>query len=557
MHLYIAGRDGAKEESMARLAAVLITIVTVLVPHAEVSHAAGAAPHMQYRVLLAGTLDEQATAIAVDHTGDAYVAGGTDSSDFPTLGAAQSRLAGGADAWVAKLDPSGHTLWSTYFGGSRNDYATGIALDPQGNAWVTGWTESSDLPVAADALQHTFGGGVCAAGGGSLPCEDAFIAEYSPNGALLYSTYLGGKRYDVPYGIATDAQGRIGIAGVTQSGNFPVHNALQSKIHSTHNYQICPPASVPSTPCPDGFVTVLASAGRGLVYSTFLGGNQRDAASGIAFDAQGDAFVAGWTESKNFPVAHPLQRHLASACRAFRIGPNCEDAFVAELNPSGSRLLYSTYVGGNAIDAATGIAVDSHGAAYITGFTDSTNFPRRRPVEPPHPKGGCTYVALHTSCPDMFVSKFAPGGAHLTYSSHFGGDSLDEAQAVAVDSTGAAYVVGHAGSYNFPLIHPLQKKSAGGFDAAIVTLTGGGNKARFSTYFGGQGDDYANAVAVGPPGTMYVVGELDSTKYTGSTKSFRGQDAFVLKITIGGLKARAFACVPRYLSHGAGCPKHR
>lgn len=143
----------------------------------------------------------------------------------------------------------------------------------------------------------------------------------------------------------------------------------------------------------------------------------------------------------------------------------------------------------------------------------------------------------------------------IAYSSRFGGDALDEAHAIAVDGQGTAYVVGEAGSYNFPLLYPVQPKSHGGFDAAIVAVTPSGNAAKFSTYYRGQGDDYAYAVAAGAAGSVYVAGQLDTTHYTATKQPFRGRDGFVLAMNSGAMAPKSFPCEPRYKSGGKGCPK--
>jgi hypothetical protein len=250
------------------------------------------------------------TSIAVDNTGNAYVAGWTTSADLPTMNSVRPQNGGGVDAFVAKLGPGGNNLiYCTYLGGRGDDRAFGIAVDPSGNAYVTGWTSSSAFPTAA-AVQSSLGGG-----------RDAFVAKLNPAGnTLLYSTYLGGAANDSGNGIAVDAAGNAYVAGDTYSLNFPTLSAYQTGIRGQQN----------------AFIAKLNAFGA-LAYSTYLGGNGSDRAAGVAIDASGDAYVTGGTTSTNFPTAAPLRSSS---------GGN-QDAFVAKLNASGNGLIYITYLGGS------------------------------------------------------------------------------------------------------------------------------------------------------------------------------------------------------------------
>jgi hypothetical protein len=248
---------------------------------------------------------------------------------------------------VTKLNAAGTALvYSTYLGGSGGEFGSGIAVDSAGNAYVTGSTSSTNFPTA-NPLQSAYGG-----------AQDAFVAKLNAAGsALVYSTYLGGSSIDKGVGIAVDSSGNAYITGITNSTNFPTANPFQST-----NYA----AGIGGS---NAFVTKLNAAGNALVYSTYLGGRTADQGLGIAVGASGNAYVTGYTQSLDFPDINGLQRGGTG------------NAFVSELSPSGGALVYSTFLGGSVGDVGSGIAVDSSGNAYITGWTLSTNFPTANPFQ--------------------------------------------------------------------------------------------------------------------------------------------------------------------------------
>jgi len=387
-----------------------------------------------YSTYLGGSANDWGDAIAVDSAGNAYVTGITYSTDFPiTPGAFQKICNGGSycsptgDAFVSKLNPSGSTLvYSTYLGGSAYDWGYGIAVDNAGNAYVTGQTSSADFPTKNPLQQHWAGD------------YDAFVTKFNPDGsALVYSTYLGGGGYDGGYGIALDNAGNAYVTGATGSTNFPTTpGAIQT---SSHGYL-------------DVFVSKINAAGSALDYSTYLGGSKYDSGHGIAVDSAGNAYVTGNTNSPNFPVMNPFQPNW---------GGGDNDAFVFKLNPSGSALVYSTYLGGGFTDFGYGIAVDSAGNAYVTGYTSSANFP----ITPG--AFGKKYLGGRS---DGFVSKFNPTGSALASSNFLGGSSEDRSYGIAVDSSGDAYLAGTTFSKNFPTKNPLQSANAGGGNAFVTKI---------------------------------------------------------------------------------------
>jgi Beta-propeller repeat len=377
-----------------------------------------------YSTYLGGSNGDFGAKIAVDGSGNACVTGYTDSTNFPTVNPLQAANRGSFDAFVAKINSTGSALvYSSYLGGSGDDFGVGIAVDSSGNAYITGQTDSTDFPTV-NPLQ--------AANGGSL---DTFVAKINSTGsALFYSTYLGGSDFDFGYGIAVDNSGNAYITGITYSTDFPTLNPLQAAYGGGIE---------------DAFVAKINSTGSALVYSTYLGGSDRDYGYGITVDNSGNAYITGTTWSTDFPTVNPLQAAH---------GGGIEDAFVAKINSAGSALVYSTYLGGSSFDDGLRIAVDSSGNAYITGSTWSTDFPTVNPLQKNY--GGGVY--------DAFVAEINPTGSALVYSTYLGGSDSDYGYDITVDSSGNAYITGVTLSTDFPTVNPLQKNSAGGGEEGFV-----------------------------------------------------------------------------------------
>jgi beta-propeller repeat-containing protein len=426
-------------------------------------------PVVSYSTYLGGTSTSAVTGLAVDSSGDLYATGWTAALDFPIAGAAQAANQGGVDAFVVKLNAAGTALiYATYIGGRSADQGAGIAVDSSGQAYVTGFTASTDFPLVSP-IRTTLGGS-----------RNAFALKLNAAGNLLvYSTYLGGTNYDMGNAIAVDASGNAYIAGDTQSANFPVTSgAFQTLIGGAA----------------DAFVTKLTSSGA-ISYSTFLGGASAEHAGGIAIDSSGNAYVAGGTFSSNFPLANPVQSGNGGG----------EDAFVTKLNSTGTAILYSTYLGGNGgtvanPEQANAIAVDASGNAYVAGVTNSSNFP----------VSAGAFQTAFDGVQNAFISKIGPTGNTLVYSTYLGGSSFDWAAGIGVGSNGAAYVAGYTSSADFPTAGSLQSFT-GLYKAFIAELSASGNTLAFSTYFGGTGIDVANAMALDSNGNIFAGGETSST----------------------------------------------
>jgi hypothetical protein len=460
-------------------------------------------PVLLYSTYLGGSnSSEIANDIAIDAAGNAYVTGQTTSADFPiTPGAFDTTFNGGTfDAFVTKLNPSGSALvYSTYLGGSGGGISTGpfdqgfgIAVDAGGNVYITGVTNSTDFPTTPGAFDTTFNGQA-----------DAFITKLNPSGsALEYSTYLGGSGLahgDQGNSIAVDAAGNAYVIGTTSSADFPT----------------TPGAFDTTLIGDDAFVTKLNPSGSELVYSTYLGSDNPDEGRDITIDAAGNAYVTGFAGSDNFPITPG----------AFDTTFSGGDAFVTKLNPSGSELIYSTYLGGSNGTSGNGIAVDAAGNAYVTGSTISTDFPTTPGA----------FDTTHGGSADAFVTKLNPSGSELVYSTYLGGNDLDQGFGIVVDAAGNAYVTGRTLSADFPTTPGAFDTTHGGSTDAFVTkLNPSGSELVYSTYLGGNTTDDANSIAVDAAGDAYVTGITGSADFPTTPgafdTTFNGGDAFISKI---------------------------
>ena len=402
-----------------------------------------------YSAYLGGAAAEFGKALAVDAAGNVYLSGGTRSNNFPvTPGAFQTTLRGGSDAFVLKLNPAGDQLvYSTYLGGTREEgfEGGGLALDASGQAYVTGVTDSLDFPTSRVTFQRSFGGG----------SSDAFVSKISADGSrLVYSTYLGGFDLDEGLGIAVDSAGRAYVTGRTRSPNLVIHNAYQGLRRSTLD---------------DAFLTKFNALGDLVTYSTFIGGSGNESAHGIAVDDSGLAYLAGETDSADFVTTSDglKKEHTGSDL----------DGFIVKLRTTASKsqsLVYSTFFGGSGNDSIRALAAGHTGVVYITGITDSADFPAQDAVQGQFGGGSS----------DAFAAKLDSLGTGLIYSTYLGGNAADSGEAIAISpvvdarrvtafETGAAYIAGVTESSNFPTAVPLQPQSAGKKDVFVSRIPAG------------------------------------------------------------------------------------
>ncbi len=454
-------------------------------------------PVLFYSSFLGGSGLDEGNDIGVDGAGNAYITGRTQSTNFPMSNAAQSARAGTEDVFVSKFSADGSALvYSTYLGGTEtgtNEAGHGIAVDSSGNAYVTGETGATNFPTTPGAFKITVGSGV-----------DAFVTKLSPSGALIYSTYLNGSAAGfntIGRAVAIDAAGDAYVTGFTNNSTFPLVNPFQSTIGGTGS----------------AYITKFNPAGTALVYSTFLGSGGEIGRS-IKVDSAGSAYVAGSTRSPTFPVVNAFQPAYAS-------GTNTFDVFVTRLNAAGSALVYSTYLGGTGDDiaggsaaqaasaAGQGLAIDDFGNAYVTGSTNSTNFPLKNAFQSAF--GGST---------DVFVTKLntnASSASSLVYSTYLGGSGDDLALGIAVNVLGQAYVAGGTGSSNFPLASPIQATLPSLNSMFVTKLSATGSALVYSTYFGGNLFNRGYGLALDSAGNAFVTGSTSSANFTTTTNAFQ------------------------------------
>ncbi len=458
-------------------------------------------PTLLYSTFLGGNSTDSGNAIAVGADGTVVVTGQTYSTNLPGAG---TPLTGNTDIFVSKLNAQGSALlYTTLIGGDSDEESHGLALDAQGNVWVTGQTWSTNFP--ADALNLSYRGN-----------SDTIVTKLNATGALIHSGYLGLDVYDNGYGIAVDAQGNAYVTG-----------------------------DAAATYGPEAFVKKIKADMSAVLYEAYFGAAKRGfdkgtSARAIAVDTAGNAYVTGRTNAR---FSEEDDGGFQPFCTEFD-GIDCtfDDAMMIKLNPAGDSVLYYTYLGGEDSDIGTAIAVDKDGNILVAGYTFAANFPVQNAMQ--SQKRGQDNFA------DAFVTKFNPAGTALIYSTYLGGEFWEEAHGLTVDKDGNAYVVGMTNSPDdFPVSTDAPQPALGNgicnvgsterycYDGFATKLTAAGALA-WSTYLGGSADDLANGVAVDGNGNAYVVGSTESQSFpvtNGVAQSSKGlnDDAFLVKVGTG------------------------
>lgn len=456
------------------------------------------AQELKYGTYLGGAETDIGHGVVVDSAGNKYITGFTTSSKFPVLSAFQPKLGGIANAFLAEVNSNGGLAWSTYFGGKGTDKASAIAIDSAKNLYVTGQTNSTNFPVTAGVVQRKL------TGSGT----NAFVAKFTSAGKLIWATYLGGS---VTSGnsIAVDAIGNVFVGGATEGvGGFE-----------------------------DGYVAELNPTATAIVWSGTIGGTKTDSIQSIALVGD-EVYATGFTNSIDFPTTvGALQPNCGSACTDYYNG------FVAKLSAGG--VSYATYLGGTktsvpgtTFNLGIGIAVDASGDAYITGTTNTTDFPVTSgafqtkyggTTDLPGGVAGCIdFLSARLPCGDAYAVKLNPNGTKIDWATYLGGSTADIGHAIQLDSKGNVWVGGYTQSYSsrnhtpFPTTsNAFQKVKGGGLDAFLSELSPTGASLIYSTYFGGANDEEAFGMAVDASGTGYLVGRTISTNTPVTSNAFQ------------------------------------
>ncbi|MBI3245699.1 MAG: hypothetical protein HYZ50_04225 [Deltaproteobacteria bacterium] len=458
-------------------------------------------PVLSYSTYLGGNSRDYVTApaLAPDGSGGVWVAGSTESTNFPTAegGSGDPGDGFGYDAFVSHFTASGVLTYSTYLGGNSFFYDAAFALAPDGSGgvWVAGYTGSTDFPTQ-NPFQPTLAGSV-----------GAFVSHFTASGALTFSTYLGGNNGEYAYALAPDGSGGVWVGGITYSTDFPTAGGGTGDPGDS-GYG-------------NAFVSHFTASGA-LTFSTYLGGNGDEYVHALAPDGSGGVWVTAYTRSTNFPTAGGGTGGLGGY----------SDAFVSHFTASGA-LTFSTYLGGNSSDAASALAPDGSGGVWVLGHTSSTNFPTA---------GGGSGDPGDGFGQNAFVSHFTASGT-LTFSTYLGGNGdeydFDYASALAPDGGGGVWVAGLAASTDFPTQNPFQPTLAGSIDAFVSHFAASG-ALTYSTYLGGNGQDFASALAPDGSGGVWVAGDTRSTNFptAGGGSGDPGDseaDAFVSHFTASGV----------------------
>jgi len=454
-----------------------------------------------YSTFISGSEDDRIFSMSVDKAGDVYITGFTQSADYPVRwGAYSTTFSSVGVVVVTKLNSYGNMLvYSTFIGGSSGNCAYSIDTDVNGNAFITGQTNSNDYPITPGAFQTTCGGN-----------SDAFITKLNASGsALIYSTFIGGSGSDWSNTIKVDTYGNAFLAGMTSSNNYPV---TQGSFQTTKGNGT------------DAFITKLNSVGNGLIYSTFIGGDGFDRCNSIVIDTSGSAYITGQTNSNNYPTTQGAYKTTYNG--------GDYDTFISKLNSTGSALVYSTFIGGSSAEDGNSITIDADGNAYITGQTNSNNYPTTQ---------GAYKTAYNGGNADTFISKLNSAGSSLVYSTFVGGNDLDVSTAIAIDTYRNAFITGLTASNDYPTTTgAFQATSNGSCNSFISMFNPTGSALTYSTYIGGSIYDCSTSIVLDANRYVYISGYTESNNYPTTPGAYRtthsstemDNDGFITKIDV-------------------------
>jgi hypothetical protein len=429
-------------------------------------------------------------AIVLDDEGNSYIVGQTESSDFPTQNAMNETHNGNYDIFLSKISLNGTLIYSTYIGGPSNDYATDLAIDSSGNLYICGYTYSSTGFPLKNAYNSTHSGD-----------SDAFIMKLNNDGnQILYSTYLGALNSDVANGIEVDEQGNSYITGYTYSSNFPNVSGFSNEMATS----------------PDVFLSKLSPEGNNLLYSSFLGGNNLDMGFDLALDSDGYCYIVGTTSSTDFPTQNPMNSSKNSFI----------DMFITKMKPGEPSLNYSTYFGSGSNDEGWGVAVDSSGVCYITGWAYGSGYPLKNEIQ--------DYQGNY----DIVVTAINYTGTNVLFSTYLGSPGADKGYDITLGPDGHVHITGLAGTDGLPVKNAYDSTFTGTTDGVVAKFSLNGDQLEFCSYLSGTAADYGWSIAVHSDSTMFITGGAISTNFpivnafqeTHGTGSNR--DAFITRIGI-------------------------
>ncbi len=421
-------------------------------------------PVLRYTTYFGGTRRDEGWAITTDYPGNSYITGVTSSPNLPVLNPIQADHAGtdDKDVFIAKFDVDGNLVYATYYGGAAGEEGNAIAVDAEGNAYVTGQTYSDNLPMH-NAWQAKFAGN-----------EDAYVLKLDPQGHLGWATYIGGKGFEEANAIAVDQSGRVYVGGEVYSDDFPLLNPWRSTTYGVEEE--------------DGFISIFDSHGQ-LLYSTYISAPQRDQIFAIAVDQNGHVYAAGMTSSPDFPAHNAVQSTY---------GGGWEDCLILKLDPWNNELHFATFLGGLDREACWGIDFDQEGNIYVSGYTSSFNFPTQN-----------AYQSQRGGDFDAFVAKLNPSGTRLRYSTYLGGSKVDRSWGLVSDHRGYVYIAGQTDSLDFPTRNAIQRTLGGGEDGFVAIFTPTGD-LHTASYLGGSGEDKIWGIALDGNWIAHLVGASDS-----------------------------------------------